>query len=407
MLQPAKRIAALALAISLAALSLGSNPHTTYAATDQELQQQVESATTTYKEAVERLAQVQEKIDDNQERISRIEKKLPRQRKHAAESLKALYLMHASSNGLLELLFTSDSFIEFINTIKYLDRVQTQNVTKLQELSDLKDELNDTKGKLISLKAEARHEVEVAQRAQEDAIAARDAAREQAIAKAEAEEKEAQAALKVAAKKAKKDKTFTNTSGQETKIETPSDTITVVDENSKKAEDADSTGKTKEPAKEPESKKDEPQYDDDAIAVVSELDETAPISDRDVITVVSERDAFVDEWAPRIDAYLAGSPLESYGATFAEAAWDYGVDPRWSPAISCIESSKGTICFRPHNAWGWGNSSWDDWDTAIRDHVAGLASGYGYTISVEAAKKYCPPHWEAWYSSVLAEMNSI
>ena len=115
----------------------------------------------------------------------------------------------------------------------------------------------------------------------------------------------------------------------------------------------------------------------------------------------------MNKWQPRIDAYLAGSPLSGHGKTFAEAAWDYGVDPRLSPAISCVESSKGAVCFRPHNAWGWGSSSWPDWDTAIRSHVAGLASGYGGQLSVSTAQKYCPPTWQEWYSSVLSEMNSI
>ena len=37
------------------------------------------------------------------------------------------------------------------------------------------------------------------------------------------------------------------------------------------------------------------------------------------------------------------------------------VDPRFSPAISAVESSKGLYCFRSHNAWGWGSSSWNTW----------------------------------------------
>ncbi len=120
-----------------------------------------------------------------------------------------------------------------------------------------------------------------------------------------------------------------------------------------------------------------------------------------------DRDTFIAEWTTRIDAYLAGSPLAGYGYAFAEAAWEYGVDPRWSPAISCIESSKGLYCFQSYNAWGWGSVSWSDWDTAIRAHVRGLANGYGYTITVAAAQKYCPYNWQHWYSSVLAEMESI
>ena len=119
------------------------------------------------------------------------------------------------------------------------------------------------------------------------------------------------------------------------------------------------------------------------------------------------KDAFVAEWTARIDAYLAGSPLAGYGASFAEAAWDTGVDPRWSPAISNTESGKGSACFLPHNAWGWGASSWSDWDTAIRSHVAGLASGYGYSLTLEAAEAYCPPHAVDWYNKTLAQMASI
>ena len=119
------------------------------------------------------------------------------------------------------------------------------------------------------------------------------------------------------------------------------------------------------------------------------------------------KEAFVAEWTSRIDSYLAGSPLEGYGSVFAEAAWDNGVDPRWSPAISNTESGKGTACFRSCNAWGWGNSGWGDWDTAIRSHVAGLASGYGYSITPEAAQKYCPPTWQDWYSKTINEMASI
>ena len=119
------------------------------------------------------------------------------------------------------------------------------------------------------------------------------------------------------------------------------------------------------------------------------------------------QDAFVEEWASRIDAYLKKSPLAGCGRVFAEAAWDNGVDPRWSPAISCTESGKGEACFMPHNAWGWGDIGWSDWETAIRDHVAGLAEGYGYSITLEAAAKYCPPNTDHWYTNTLSQMASI
>lgn len=124
-----------------------------------------------------------------------------------------------------------------------------------------------------------------------------------------------------------------------------------------------------------------------------------------------DRDAFVAEWTQRIDTYLVGSPLEGYGKNFAEAAWDYGVDPRWSPAISNTESSKGLKCAGAYNAWGWRASadtwrSFVSWDEAIQQHVAYLGRYYGYTISAAGAAKYCPPG-DSWYAATIGEMQKI
>lgn len=119
------------------------------------------------------------------------------------------------------------------------------------------------------------------------------------------------------------------------------------------------------------------------------------------------RDAFIAEWTKRIDNYLAGSPLAGNGSTFAEAAWTYKVDPRWSPAISNTESTKGSNCFASHNAWGWHGGSWSNWSTAINAHVKGLSSLYGFTISYSNAQKYCPPNYDNWYRDTLNEMHKI
>lgn len=119
------------------------------------------------------------------------------------------------------------------------------------------------------------------------------------------------------------------------------------------------------------------------------------------------RDEFVDEWGRRIDAYLSGYPLSGQGRAFAAAAYDNEVDPRWSPAISCIESTKGSATFRSYNAWGWMGHSFGSWEEAIPRHVAYLKSMYGYTLSVGAARTYCPPTYMSWYGNVLAEMRRI
>ena len=116
---------------------------------------------------------------------------------------------------------------------------------------------------------------------------------------------------------------------------------------------------------------------------------------------------FVEEWTKRIDKYLKGTPLSGYGSVFAEAAWENGVDPRWSPAISNTESGNGQHCFLSHNAWGWGDDAWPDWKTAIRAHVAGLAAGYGYSVTFEAAQKYCPPNCVHWYNNTTSQMALI
>lgn len=119
------------------------------------------------------------------------------------------------------------------------------------------------------------------------------------------------------------------------------------------------------------------------------------------------RELFVAEWAPRIEGYLEGSPLAGHGATFAEAAYDNGIDPRLSPAISCIESSKGRHCFASHNAWGWYGQSFGDWDSAINAHAAYLAEVYwGGEFSERMARKYCEL-WESWYFNVRSEMGRI
>ena len=126
----------------------------------------------------------------------------------------------------------------------------------------------------------------------------------------------------------------------------------------------------------------------------------------------SDYDSFINEWTSRIDNYLAGSPMAGQGYNFAVAAWNTGVDPRWSPAIACIESSKGLYCAGSYNAWGWsarggGWRSFGSWSEGVSAHVAYLGANYGSTLTPAAAKKYCPPTWQDWYNKVASQMNRI
>lgn len=121
----------------------------------------------------------------------------------------------------------------------------------------------------------------------------------------------------------------------------------------------------------------------------------------------SERDAFVAVWAERIDAFNAGYPLEGYGATFAAAAYDNGVDPRFAPAIARVESGSGVNCINSCNAWGWGAFSWSDWETAIWDYTAQLGQSYGHTLSYDAALSYNEENPDGWYEEVGNSMYAI
>ena len=136
-------------------------------------------------------------------------------------------------------------------------------------------------------------------------------------------------------------------------------------------------------------------------------EQEAPSEEEASEPATDEREVFVATWGERIDAYNAGYPLEGYGRTFAEAAYDSGVDPRFSPAIARVESGSGANCTYAYNAWGWGTQSWSDWDSAIWGHVTALAGSYGRTLSWDAALSYNEENPDGWYAEVEAGMAAI
>lgn len=315
-----------------------------------QLSARVEQFSAQYQQARKEVDSLQTKIDENGDRIAKLEAELPELKARAGACIRALYKFHESNVGLVDLLLSSDSFYDFMASIQYLESIQQHNTSVIEQLMTTQQELEETRDELMHEKRESDKRLVEAERALAEAEAAREEARRLAAEKAAREAAEAEAALEAAraAATSATNATFVTSSGNETQIS------------------------------------------------IGTNPGQASITPNEI-----------DAWAGRIDAYLAGSPLAGHGRTFAEAALTSGVDPRWSPSISCIESSKGRYCFKPYNAWGWGQSVWPDWDTAIRAHVSGLASGYGYSITVSAAKKYCPPNWAFWYSGVSAEMCKI
>lgn len=323
---------------------------------------------------------LQKKVEDNKSRISKLQAEIPVQQKASDKAVCTLYRMSQNATGMLEMFLGSGSLIDFLNQMEYMTRIQSENIAQITKLSSMKDELEEKQSNLESDMAAAKKAQSEAEAAASKAESAESSAKK-ALTKAQAARKKAKAqyeaqvkAEKEAAAKAAKEKK----DAEEAAASVRSGAL---------AEGSDNSGSSV--SKESSDSK-----------VTSEVKS----DDADWSESKTE---FVNKWAPRIDAFLEGSPLAGQGKTFAVAAWKYNVDPRWSPAISYIESSRGEHCFKSHNAWGWGSSSWDSWEEAIDAHVAGLARMYGYTLTLAAAKKYCPPNWKYWYNNVGAKMNSI
>ena len=118
--------------------------------------------------------------------------------------------------------------------------------------------------------------------------------------------------------------------------------------------------------------------------------------------------AFVDEWTARVDRYLAGTPMAGCGKHYAQAAWDYGVDPRVLPAISRNESGCGKACWYPYNAWGWMAPLGNSWAESIDMITRKFKAGYGYTMTYAGARRYAANGMEGrWLSIVYGEMAKI
>ncbi len=317
----------------------------------------IEQTTSAYQEAAQRVQELEDGIAKNEARAKELQEKLPAQRARAAASVKEMYIFQQSSNSLLSIILNSDNFEDFLTTMSYLDAIHQHNVTEITNLIKTVSELDKTKASLVVQHDEAIQKQEEAQTALDEARNVRAELQARAVSVALTEKGDREAAIAVAQKAletSNNDATFTTASGNTATVEVPA---------------------------------------------------AADVSTEPLLTNVTSSEN--GDWAARIETYLKGSPLEGYGQTFADAAAKYGVDPRLSPAIATVESGKGSICFRDHNAWGWGNSDYADWETAIYEQVEGLATGYDGTLTLEGAERYCPPNYQEWYSSVASEMDGI
>ena len=370
--------------------SLGSDP--TAALTDEmdELTAQIEATGTALNEANARVSEIEARIAENEEQLSTLYNQIPTQLQRSADAVRELYKMQHQSTSLIELLLNADNFADFIVNFQYVTHIQQRHLDTVAKLREMKQQLDDTQAQLAQDRADAL----VEQASAQEALAAAQAARQEAQRRAQ-EEAERQAAAEAARLEAER---------------------RAAAEAERAAQEEADRKAQEEGGNEPADETEEGNGSDAEIPDAP-VDSTGPSEETPDDTVSgpgsdgadwsTDKEAFVSTWAPRIDAFMAGSPMAGTGTIFAEAAWDYGVDPRFSPAIANTESSRGAACFLPYHAWGWGSASWGSWDEAIRAHVAGLAAGYGYTITEAGAQKYCPPNWQEWYNRTSAAMALI
>lgn len=312
------------------------------------LEAQVKSSADAYNDAISRQEELTAEIATLDARIAELEAKLPAQRERSDESIRALYKYEYDSSSVLMMLLESTSVTDMLAIVDSYNWIIEYNTTEIQSAIQMESELKNAREKLANDKANVD---KAAQDALDSLQQAREA-RERVAARAAA----AQAAEQQASQY-------------------------VINSDSASADEKEAASAASNAA---------------SSASASHVGWSADKSD------------FVSDWAPRIDAYLSGSPMAGTGEYYAAAAWDNGVDPRWAPAISYVESSKGAVCFRSHNAWGYGSYSFGSWEEGINRVVSALGGSlYGGYLTREAAATYCPSNPGHWYNSCAEQMAQI
>lgn len=158
-----ERIVAAGLSLALAAATgvaaLSTAPSKANAVTLDELQQQVDASNAAYNDAVDRAAELQDKISANEERISQIEAVLPEKKQAAVNSIRTMYKLQVGSQSLIDLLISAEDFNQVVSTVAYLDAVVSHNTGAIEELASLSDELVQTRSALSSQQAQVDEEI--------------------------------------------------------------------------------------------------------------------------------------------------------------------------------------------------------------------------------------------------------
>ena len=340
-----------------------------YADEVSELEARVKESAANYNAAVARQEELAAEIEELDDKIGVLEKELPKQQEHSDESFCALYKYSYDTSSMVSLVLNSESLTDMLAMLDSYGWIIDHNVAQINKTAKMKEDLENSREQVQSDKEEADAQAAAAASSLAEAKQAREEAQQRALEaqRAEEEQRKAETAQKAQAAK-------------------------------EKAANATTAEEKKQAEQEAQAAEQEAQ----------EAEEAEEAASSENVGWDADKTAFVNKWAPRIDSYLAGSPTEGTGKYYAAAAWDNGVDPRWAPAISLVESSKGAVCFRSHNAWGYGGSGYGSWQEGIEAVVSGLGGSlYGGYLTKEAAKTYCPPNWQHWYNQCASEMASI
>jgi hypothetical protein len=134
--------------------------------------------------------------------------------------------------------------------------------------------------------------------------------------------------------------------------------------------------------------------------VIEQITEETPSEDTEYLAKVE-----------KVRKYLSNrnSPLADYAEEFVKAAEEYSIDYNLVAAISVIESGAGKKCFKPYNAWGWGNMSFDNFKEGIWTVSKGLGKYYANGLNTPKliGPRYCPPNAVKWGNNVQFVMNQI
>lgn len=210
------------LATSGAITALTSIPARAHAATEEtlaelnKLQNQVSGAAATYADATAKAGELNAEVRAIADEIIDIEQNLlPARQQRAADAASNLYKNRASHSGAVSLLLNADSFADFINLVKYLGTVQSANVSALNELNELENELNGKLNELSQAKDQADAELARASTALGDAQSAASKLQAKANAEDAAEAEIARKAAEQAAELQAQQNANQNTSGQQ------------------------------------------------------------------------------------------------------------------------------------------------------------------------------------------------